>query len=100
MPSFRQARGADSSLEADMMSTFALGQMLVRRQGYGAVQLAGPHALAPPPDRGIGYRRAPGSGRRGSRSSADSSRSDRVCVQNLFNLADQRSPEVLEGCRS
>src|SRR6266536_932124 len=51
MPSFRQARGADSSLEADMMSTFALGQMLVRRSGYGAMQLAGPYAFGPPPDR-------------------------------------------------
>src|SRR5712691_10600053 len=51
MPSFRQARGADSSLEADMMSTFALGQMLVRRSGYGAMQLAGPFAFGTPPDR-------------------------------------------------
>ena len=51
MPSFRQARGAGSSLEADMMSTFALGQMLVRRSGYGAMQLAGPYAFGPPPDR-------------------------------------------------
>src|SRR6267154_4461109 len=51
MPSFRQARGADSSLEADMMSTFELGQMLVRRSGYGAMQLAGPFAFGTPPDR-------------------------------------------------
>src|SRR5258707_13923453 len=51
MPSFRQARGAGSSLEADMMSTFELGQMLVRRSGYGAMQLAGPYASGPPPDR-------------------------------------------------
>jgi aryl-alcohol dehydrogenase-like predicted oxidoreductase len=51
MPLFRQARGADSSLEADMMSTFALGHMLVRRSGYGAMQLAGPYAFGPPPDR-------------------------------------------------
>jgi aryl-alcohol dehydrogenase-like predicted oxidoreductase len=51
MPSFRQARGADSSLEADMMSTFALGQMQVRRSGYGAMQLAGPFAFGTPPDR-------------------------------------------------
>jgi pyridoxine 4-dehydrogenase len=51
MPSFRQARGADSSLETDMMSTFALGQMLVRRSGYGAMQLAGLYAFGPPPDR-------------------------------------------------
>src|ERR1039457_2648131 len=53
MPSFRQARGAGSSLEADMMSTFALGQMLVRRSGYGAMQLAGPYAFGPPPDRAL-----------------------------------------------
>jgi aryl-alcohol dehydrogenase-like predicted oxidoreductase len=51
MPSFRQARGADSSLEADMMSTFALGQLQVRRSGYGAMQLAGPFAFGTPPDR-------------------------------------------------
>jgi len=50
MPPF-QARGSDSSLEADMMSTFALGHMLVRRSGYGAMQLAGPYAFGPPPDR-------------------------------------------------
>ncbi len=51
MPSFRPARGAGSSLEAGMMSAFALGQMLVRRSGYGAMQLAGPYAFGPPPDR-------------------------------------------------
>jgi pyridoxine 4-dehydrogenase len=34
-----------------MMSTFALGQMLVRRSGYGAMQLAGPYAFGPLPDR-------------------------------------------------
>jgi len=33
MPPFRLTRAADSSLEADMMSTFELGQMLVRRSG-------------------------------------------------------------------
>jgi pyridoxine 4-dehydrogenase len=51
MPSFRQARGAGSSPRAGMMSTFALGQIRVRRSGYGAMQLAGPFASAPPPDR-------------------------------------------------
>jgi hypothetical protein len=51
MPSFRQARGADSSLGADMDVTFELGQMLVRRSGSGAMQLAGPYAFGPPPDR-------------------------------------------------
>src|SRR6201985_1991262 len=50
MPPF-QARGSDSSLEANMMSTFALGHMLVRRSGYGAMQLAGRSACGPPPDR-------------------------------------------------
>src|SRR4029077_5628834 len=34
-----------------MMSTFALGQMRVRRSGYGARQLAGPFAFGTPPDR-------------------------------------------------
>jgi hypothetical protein len=60
MSSFRQARGAGSSLEAGMMSTFELGQMLVRRSGYGAMQLAGPYAFGPPPDRAsaIGVLRA------------------------------------------
>ena len=33
------------------MSTFALGNMQVRRSGYGAMQLAGPFAAGPPPDR-------------------------------------------------
>ena len=51
MPSFRRARGAESSLEAGMMSAFALGARLVRRSGYGAMQLAGPYAFGPPPDR-------------------------------------------------
>jgi pyridoxine 4-dehydrogenase len=34
-----------------MMSTFALGQMQLRRSGYGAMQLASPYAFGPPPDR-------------------------------------------------
>jgi len=51
VPSFRQARRAGSSLRADMMSTFALGQMQVRRSGYGAMQLARPYAFGAPPDR-------------------------------------------------
>jgi pyridoxine 4-dehydrogenase len=34
-----------------MMSTFALGQMQVRRSGYGAMQLAGSYAFGAPPDR-------------------------------------------------
>ena len=35
-----------------MMSTFALGQLQVRRSGYGGMQLAGPFAFGTPPDRG------------------------------------------------
>jgi aryl-alcohol dehydrogenase-like predicted oxidoreductase len=40
--------------------TFALGQMQVRRSGYGAMQLAGPFAFGTPPDRAaaIGVLRA------------------------------------------
>ncbi len=33
------------------MSTFTLGQLQVRRSGYGAMQLAGPFAFGTPPDR-------------------------------------------------
>jgi aryl-alcohol dehydrogenase-like predicted oxidoreductase len=42
------------------MSTFALGQMRVKRSGYGAMQLAGPYAFGPLPDRAsaIGVLRA------------------------------------------
>ena len=60
MPSFRHARRADLSLRADQMSTFALGRTQVRRSGYGAMQLAGPYAFGPPPDRAsaIGVLRA------------------------------------------
>jgi len=43
-----------------MTSTFALGSRQVRRSGYGAMQLAGPFAFGPPPDRAaaIGVLRA------------------------------------------
>jgi pyridoxine 4-dehydrogenase len=41
----------ESSPSSDTMSTFALGQIQVRRSGYGAMQLAGPFAFGPPPDR-------------------------------------------------
>jgi pyridoxine 4-dehydrogenase len=43
-----------------MMSVFALGQVPVRRSGYGAMQLAGQFAAGTPPDRGsaIGVLRA------------------------------------------
>jgi pyridoxine 4-dehydrogenase len=43
-----------------MMSVFALGQMQVRRSGYGAMQLAGQFAAGTPPDResAIGVLRA------------------------------------------
>ncbi len=42
------------------MSTYALGPMRVRRSGYGAMQLSGPFAAGPPPDRAaaIGVLRA------------------------------------------
>ena len=60
MPPFLQGRRADPSPRADVMSTFALGPMRVRRSGYGAMQLAGPFAFGPPPDRAsaIGVLRA------------------------------------------
>jgi aryl-alcohol dehydrogenase-like predicted oxidoreductase len=60
MPPFRQARRAQPGPKAGTMSTFALGQMQVRRSGYGAMQLAGPYAFGPPPDRAtaIGVLRA------------------------------------------
>jgi hypothetical protein len=60
MPPFRQARRAGPGPRAGTMSTFALGQMQVRRSGYGAMQLAGPYAFGPPPDRAtaIGVLRA------------------------------------------
>jgi pyridoxine 4-dehydrogenase len=43
-----------------MMSAFPLGQLQVRRSGYGAMQLAGPFAFGTPPDRlsAIGVLRA------------------------------------------
>jgi hypothetical protein len=43
------------------MSTFALGPMQVRRSGYGAMQLAGPYAFGPPPDRASARSDRPGS---------------------------------------
>ena len=51
MPPFRPARRVGSSLRASLMSAFVLGQMLVRRSGYEAMQLAGPFAFGTPPDR-------------------------------------------------
>ncbi len=33
-----------------MMSTFTLGQIQVKRSGYGAMQLARPFAFGTPPD--------------------------------------------------
>jgi pyridoxine 4-dehydrogenase len=49
MPPPPQGQPAEPS--SDAMSTFALGQIRVRRSGYGAMQLAGPLAFGPPPDR-------------------------------------------------
>ena len=37
--------------EPGAKSTFAIGNVQVRRSGYGAMQLAGPYAFGPPPDR-------------------------------------------------
>jgi len=51
MPSLRQPGRADPGPRAGTMSTFALGQIRVRRSGYGAMQLAGPYAFGTPPDR-------------------------------------------------
>src|SRR6476646_9870432 len=50
----------DPSSRAAMTSAFALGSRQVRRSGYGAMQLAGPFAFGPPPDRAaaIGVLRA------------------------------------------
>jgi pyridoxine 4-dehydrogenase len=60
MSSFRQAPRADSTPGAGTMSTFPHGRLQVRRSGYGAMQLAGPFAFGPPPDRAtaIGVLRA------------------------------------------
>ena len=43
----------DSSPSSRTMSTFPLGQIQVRRSGYGAMQLAGPFAFGEPPDRAM-----------------------------------------------
>jgi pyridoxine 4-dehydrogenase len=51
MPPSHQAHRAGLSLSTDMMSTFALGQMQIRRSGYGAMQLGGSYAFRAPPDR-------------------------------------------------
>jgi pyridoxine 4-dehydrogenase len=50
----------DDSSRANAMSTFALGELKVRRSGYGAMQLAGQFAFGVPPDRAaaIGVLRA------------------------------------------
>jgi hypothetical protein len=60
MPPFRQLGRTGPGPRAGTMSTFALGQIQVRRSGYGAMQLAGPYAFGPPPDRAtaIGVLRA------------------------------------------
>ena len=52
--------GACAMGESGMKSTFAIGTVRVRRSGYGAMQLAGPYAFGPPPDRetAIGVLRA------------------------------------------
>ena len=35
----------------DQAGSFTLGDRAVRRMGYGAMQLAGPHVFGPPKDR-------------------------------------------------
>jgi pyridoxine 4-dehydrogenase len=54
MPPFDQA--GPPGMQADTMSTYALGQMRVRRSGYGAMQLAGPFAFGTPSDRATAIR--------------------------------------------
>jgi hypothetical protein len=51
MPPVPHGRPIDASPRPDTMSTFALGEIRVRRSGYGAMQLAGPFAFGEPPDR-------------------------------------------------
>src|SRR5215218_5004416 len=36
---------------AEKSGTYALGDRTVKRMGYGAMQLAGPHVMGPPEDR-------------------------------------------------
>src|SRR5712664_2647767 len=43
-------------VRSEMMSTYALGKMQVRRSGYGAMQLAGPFAFGTPLDRASAVR--------------------------------------------
>ena len=67
--------------------SFALGPWRVRRTGYGAMQLAGDGVFGPPRDRDEALKvlRAV-------------AQTEIVCVQNLFNMADQRSRDVLAEC--
>jgi pyridoxine 4-dehydrogenase len=51
MPSFPSGPPRGPVPPAGLMSAFALGPVRVRRSGYGAMQLAGPYAFGPPPDR-------------------------------------------------
>ena len=37
---------------AGKSGSYRLGDREVHRLGYGAMQLAGPHVMGPPPDRG------------------------------------------------
>ena len=103
-----------------MMSTFALGQIQVRRSGYGAMQLAGPYAFGPPPDRAsaIGVLRAavaaasaliepapttrtrsPASGRDGSAGPASASRARATAMPMLTRFAPAWSIPVSAWAR-
>ena len=107
----------------DLMSTFALGPMRVRRSGYGAMQLAGPFAFGTPPDRAsaIGVFQAAVADQLAAMVAARdqgliagvglsnvsleqlrhaAAGTNIVCVQNLFHLADRRSAPVLQECLS
>ena len=54
MPPVNQA--GRPGMKTGTMSTYALGEMRVRRSGYGAMQLAGPFAFGTPPDRAAAIR--------------------------------------------
>jgi aryl-alcohol dehydrogenase-like predicted oxidoreductase len=71
----------------DLGGSFQLGAWRVHRAGYGAMQLAGDGVFGPPRDRDEALRvlRAV-------------EQTEIVCVQNLFNLANQGSADVLAEC--
>ena len=42
---------AAKTIDIAAAGTFAIGNRTVKRMGYGAMQLAGPHVFGPPKDR-------------------------------------------------